>query len=119
MGKPSKKAAKQPTITKHALPLLKKPLETIEKLVSFPGSYWKGRMTDDERAANYQCAVKNFTLTHKFSPAAPPEMAFQVQEMGQSGNGSTELGDASVESIRERYYAKFRGKGGEGCSEGD
>ena len=33
-------AKKQPCITEHALPLLKKPLEQIGKQINVPGSFW-------------------------------------------------------------------------------
>ena len=75
----------------HALPLLKKPLEQIGKQINVPGSYWEGRMSADERSTLYKCTVRDFTLAHKFPGKPAPESAFQLQEMGVSGTGSTGL----------------------------
>lgn len=110
----SKASMQQKAITEHALPLLKKPLEAIGKLVGFPGDFWKGRMTEEERKTIYRCAVTNYTYAHKFSPGALPEAAFELQEMGTTGTGSTELGDSSgevfwvsMQTFLKYYYITF------------
>ena len=90
-------AEKQPSSTEHALPLLKKPLEQIGKQINVPGSFWSGRMSADERSTLYKCTVRDFTHTHKFPGEQAPRAAFQLQEMGVTGTGSTEPGDSSGE----------------------
>ena len=101
MGRRSKQPAKkQQPITLHALPLLKKPLEQIGKQINVPGSYWEGRMSADERSTLYKCSMRDFTQMHKFPGEQAPRAAFQLQEMGVAGTGSTEQGDSSGELIR-------------------
>ena len=43
LSKRKASAKKQPSITQHVLPLLKKPMEHIGKQIDVPGSYWEGR----------------------------------------------------------------------------
>ena len=45
----------------------------------------------------YKCIVRDFTIAHRITTNAPPSKAFQLQEMGESGTGSLENGDASGE----------------------
>ena len=42
--------------------LLKKPMEAVGKQINVPGSFWQGRMTDEERQTLYRCTVRDFTL---------------------------------------------------------
>ena len=42
-GSTRKTSKKQVSITQHALPLLKKPMEQIGKQVNVPGSFWDGK----------------------------------------------------------------------------
>ena len=99
--------AKQTSITAHALPTLKKPMEAIGKQIDVPGSYWEGRQTADEKENLYKCTVRDFSLAHKFSPQQPPVAAVSLQEMGVDGTGSTELGDASGEIFWMQYVPTF------------
>ena len=104
MGRRSKQPAKkQQPITLHALPLLKKPLEQIGKQINVPGSYWEGRMSADERSTLYKCSMRDFTQMHKFPGEQAPRAAFQLQEMGVAGTGSTEQGDSSGEVLWMPY----------------
>ena len=110
MGRRSKQPAKkQQPITLHALPLLKKPLEQIGKQINVPGSYWEGRMSADERSTLYKCSVRDFTQMHKFPGEQAPRAAFQLQEMGVAGTGSTEQGDSSGEVFWMPYSPTFLG----------
>ena len=52
LSKRKASAKKQPSITQHVLPLLKKPMEHIGKQIDVPGSYWEGRMSTDERSTS-------------------------------------------------------------------
>ena len=56
--------------------------------VKFPGSFWEGRMTAEEKAADYLCTVLDFQIAHRMQPGAPPTQAFQLQEMGKDGTCS-------------------------------
>ena len=85
-----RKKQQQPTITEHALPQLKKPMEAVGKQVEFPGSFWGGRMSPEELRTLYKCTVRDFSLAHKFPGQLAPGPGFELQEMGAAGNGSTE-----------------------------
>ena len=105
-------AKKQPCITEHALPLLKKPLEQIGKQINVPGSYWEGQLSADERSTLYKCTVRDFTQMHKFPGEQAPRAAFQLQEMGVAGTGSTEQGDSSGEVFWMPYVPRHARHGG-------
>ena len=109
MGRRKQPAKKQQPITLHALPLLKKPLEQIGKQINVPGSYWEGRMSADERSTLYKCSMRDFTQMHKFPGEQAPRAAFQLQEMGVAGTGSTEQGDSSGEVFWMPYSPTFLG----------
>ena len=53
------------------------------------------------------CAVRDFTLAHKFPRKTVPVSAVQLQEMGINGTGSSELGDASGEIFWMPYMPTF------------
>jgi len=73
--------------------LLKKPMEHLGKLLNVPGSFWQGRMSEDERDKIYKCTIIDFSLAQKVAPTSSPRMAFKVQEMGIDGTGSHENSD--------------------------
>ena len=77
-----RKKQQQPTITEHALPQLKKPMEAVGKQVEFPGSFWGGRMSPEELRTLYKCTVRDFSLAHKFPGQLAPGPGFELQEMG-------------------------------------
>ena len=62
-GSTRKTSKKQVSITQHALPLLKKPMEQIGKQVNVPGSYWDGKQSADERTTLYMC-TRRATCAH-------------------------------------------------------
>ena len=47
-------------VEQHAL--LKKPLDHLGKQIEMPGSFWKGRMSADERETVYKCTIIDFSL---------------------------------------------------------
>ena len=108
MGKQSKrkstappaKAAKQQQL--EQLPLLKKPLELVGTQIKVPGSYWQGRMSAAEKEALYVCSIRDFSALHTF-PDESKGQGFQLQEMGESGTGSLEHGDASGDIFWMQY----------------
>ena len=73
--------------------LLKKPMEHLGKQLNVPGSFWQGRMSEDERDKIYKCTIVDFSLAQKVAPNSSPRMAFKVQEMGIDGTGSHEHSD--------------------------
>jgi len=73
--------------------LLKKPMEHLGKQLNVPGSFWQGRMSEDERDKIYKCTIVDFSLAQKVAPTSSPRMAFKVQEMGIDGTGSHEHSD--------------------------
>ena len=78
------------------LPMLKKPSEAVGHYLDVPGAFWdKCPAADKEKI--YKCLVREFAALHKFSGGQPPSAAFEVQEMGEKGTGSLELGVASGE----------------------
>ena len=114
---PKKKAAarKQSALAVEQHTLLKKPLDHLGKQLDIPGSFWQGRMTEEERAKIYKCTILDFSLLHRSSPEAVPTQAFRMQEMGADGKGSLETSD--LESTKfwieypmpflKYYYATF------------
>ena len=89
--KKRKKQEKQPTITEHALPQLKKPMEAVGKQVEFPGSFWCGRMSPEELLTLYTCTVRDYSSiawrTSFNGGQLAPGPGFELQEMGVTGNG--------------------------------
>ena len=67
MGKRKTASKKQPTITEHALPLLKKPMEQLGKQIDVPGNHWQGRMSDEERGTMYGICATVSRCTSLFS----------------------------------------------------
>jgi len=108
MARRKQPAKKQQPITLHALPLLKKPLEQIGKRARLVLRR-EGRMSADERSTLYKCSVRDFTQMHKFPGEQAPRAAFQLQEMGVAGTGSTEQGDSSGEVFWMPYSPTFLG----------
>lgn len=105
--KQAAKPGKQSTITATALPVLKKPSDHFGRQMQVPGAYWQGRMTDEERKKLYRCTLREFELIHKWEDGRPPSNAFQLQEMGELGEGSLEHGDASGEIFWMPYPLPF------------
>lgn len=88
----------------ESLPPIKKPSALFGLQLGVPGSYWQGRMSTDERNTIYLCTVREFDAVHRWSAeegsgavTRPPSRAWQLQEMGPTGSGSLEEGDASGE----------------------
>ena len=97
-GKP---AAQQPTRERSfaelgVLPKIDKPATVVGEQINVPGEFWEGRQSAEERTTLYKCTVRAFTALHVFHGGAKGA-AFEMQEMGQTGTGSLEAGDASGE----------------------
>ena len=90
---PKRKGRAQPRLDVPKYKLLRQPMSLLGTQVKFPGSFWEGRMTAEEKAADYLCTVLDFQIAHRMQPGAPPTQAFQLQEMGTDGTGSLERSD--------------------------
>ena len=115
---PKRKGRTQPRLEVQKYKLLRQPMNLIGTQVKFLGSFWEGRMTPEEKAAEYLCTVLDFQIAHRMQPGAPPTQAFQLQEMGTDGTGSLERSD--LESTKfwcgyptpflDYYYKTFPGE---------
>ena len=47
----------QQQLNVDAYTLLKKPMEHLGKQLNVPGSFWQGRMSEDERDKIYKCTI--------------------------------------------------------------
>ena len=83
--RPGSKQQQQLNVDQYTL--LKKPMEHLGKQLNVPGSFWQGRMSEDERDKIYKCTIVDFSLAQKVAPNSSPRMAFKVQEMGIDGTG--------------------------------
>ena len=84
--RPGSKQQQQLNVDQYTL--LKKPMEHLGKQLNVPGSFWQGRMSEDERDKIYKCTIIDFSLAQKVAPNSSPRMAFKVQEMGMFRNKS-------------------------------
>jgi len=73
--------------------LLKKPMEHLGQQLNVSGSFWQGRMSEDELDKIYKCTIVDFSLAQKVAPNSSPRMVFKVQEMGIDCTGSHENSD--------------------------
>jgi len=61
-----------------------------------------------EREGNYfLCTIREFSLSQKVSGEAAPSQAFQLREMGPTGTGRLEEGDANGEIFWIKYPLPF------------
>ena len=83
------------------LPLLKKPLEVVGEKVNFPGLFWEGRMTAEEKDTQYVCIVREFSALHTFGDGskAAKGQAFQLQEMGGSSYSRSSSGESHQRTV--------------------
>jgi len=88
---PAKRKAKgsKASVVAHFVPLLTKPAEVIGDYISMQGKEWPGCPAADKDKW-YRCVVRHFEAMHEFG--AFKSAAFEVQEMGESGDGSLEPG---------------------------
>ena len=89
--RPGSKQQQQLNVDQYTL--LKKSMEHLGKQHNVPGSFWQGRMSEDERDKIYKCTIIDFSLAQKAAPNSSPRMAFKVQEMGIDCTGSHENSD--------------------------
>ena len=90
---PKGKSTAQPTLVAQLLPVLPKPSSAIGMFVEIQGCDWGGCPASDKDKW-FKCIVRQFEAVHEF-PGKTKSAGFQVQEMGESGEGSLEPGVAS------------------------
>lgn len=99
----------------------------IGKQVGIPGSAWSGQMSLEEKRTIYKCTVREHSLLHKWTNSLdPPSEAWEVQEMGERGTGSLELGDSSGDifwvkhsDFLRYYYATYPAESTTANNEGE
>ena len=64
--RPGSKQQQQLNVDQYTL--LKKPMEHLGKQLNVPGSFWQGRMSEDERDKIYKCTIVDFSLAQKVAP---------------------------------------------------
>jgi hypothetical protein len=86
-------------------PLLQKPAEMcVGRQIKVFGSYWKGRMSNEETNSLYLCTVHDYHALHKWDAGGTPSQAMELQEMGVDGQSSRETGGSSSDSI---FFMKY------------
>ena len=90
---PKRASKQQQQLNVDQFKLLKKPMDHLGKQINVPGSFWEGRMLQDERDKVYKCTIVDFSLANKFAPDSSPRKAFKLQEMGIDCTGSHEESD--------------------------
>ena len=76
----------------HFLPTISKPAEIVGCFILLAGREWSG-CPENDKDKIFRCIVRRFEAVHDFG--AFKSGGFQVQEMGESGEGSLEPGVAS------------------------
>jgi hypothetical protein len=83
----------RPKLVAQLLPQLAKPNAVIGEFIEIQGRDWAGCPTS-EKDKWFKCVVRKFDAVRDF-PGGIKAAGFQVQEMGESGEGSLEPGVAS------------------------
>ena len=99
------KAKSQPRLVAQLLPHLAKPLSAIGDYIEIQGREW-GSCPAADKDRWFKCIVRQFDAVHEF-PGGSRSAGFQVQEMGESGEGSLEPGVASGEVFWVQYPNPF------------
>ena len=70
-------------------PLLQKPAEMcVGRQIKVLGSYWKGRMSNEEANSLYLCTVRDYHALYKWDTGGTPSQAMELQEMVVDGQVS-------------------------------
>ena len=86
-------------------PLLQKSAEMcVGRQIKVPGSYWKGRMSNEEANSQYLCTVREYHALHKWDAGGTPSQAMELQEMGVDGQGSRETGGSASDHV---FFMKY------------
>jgi hypothetical protein len=81
-------------------PLLQKPTEMcVGRQMQVLGSYWTGRMSNEEVISLYNCTVREYHVLNKWDTGATPSQSMELQEMVVDGQGSRETGGFAADRI--------------------
>ncbi len=101
-----KKATKQSSITSMGFPLLQKSAEMcVGTQIQVLGSYWTGRMSNEEANSLYKGTVREYHVLHKWDAGGTPSQAMELQEMGVDGQDIRETGRGS--SADRIFFMKY------------
>ncbi len=99
------KVTNQSSITSMGFPLLQKTVEIcVGRQIHVLGSYWTGRMSNEEDNSLYKCTVYEYHAFHKWDTGGTPSQAMELQEMGVDGQGSRETGGSAADRI---FFMKY------------
>ena len=105
-GKGKQKVTKQVTLARaNVLPMLSKPATAIGKECHVPGDFWE-KCHEGDKEKIFKCTVLEFDAMHTFDRGIK-SAAFEVKEMGESGEGSLEMGVASGDVFYIAYPMPF------------
>ena len=89
----------------NILPTIKHPSTTIGLNCKVLGSFWDN-VAEADKEKQYICAIRHFDALHRWA-GGRARAAFELQAMGESGEGSLEAGDASGEKFWIEYPQPF------------
>ena len=99
------KRTKQSSITSMGFPRLQKSGEMcVGRQIKVLGSYWKGRMSNEEANSLYLCTVRDYHALHKWDAGGTPSQAMELQEMVVDGQDNRETGGSSSDRI---FFMKY------------
>jgi hypothetical protein len=100
-----KKTTKKSSITSMGFPLLQKPAEMcVGRQIQVLGSYWTGRMSNEETNSLYKYTVCEYHVLHKWDAGGSPSQTMELQEMGVDGQGIRETGGSTADRI---FFMKY------------
>ncbi len=68
------------------------------------GSYWKGRISNEEVNSLYLYTVRDYHVLHKWDTGGTPSQAMELQDMDVDGQGSRETGGSTSDRI---FFMKY------------
>jgi hypothetical protein len=104
VGKGKASSSSSSLVAHNFLPTLTKPAAVIGDFISIQGRDWQGCPASDKEKW-FRCVVRKFDALHDFG--AFKSAGFEVQEMGESGEGSLEPGVASGDVFWVAYQQPF------------
>jgi hypothetical protein len=76
----------------------------VGRQIKVIGSYWKGRMSNEEANSLYLRTVRDYHALHKWDTGGTPSQTMELQEMGVDGQGSRETGGSASDRI---FFMKY------------
>jgi len=76
----------------------------VGRQIKVLGSYWKGRMSNEEANSLCLCTVRDYHALHKWDAGGTPSEAMELQEMGVDGQGIRATGGSSSDRI---FFMKY------------